>query len=176
MARVMHGIRVWLWLALAGASVDCSRSTQAAPAHSPKERERGSGPGVTSPSAQRDCATLIDTINEVVVEIERVSARRGAREGEHKRDVAELSALYAKLDRRVTSLKLEARELRDFGSEYRELIRKVQKSLTELQRALDRDDFASVEKAQSDFVHVIELENDLVERINAFCETKEQTA
>jgi hypothetical protein len=168
---------------LSASILGCSQTppSKPAPTSAPSAGSAGNAdePGseiiATSPTAKRECVTFVDTINAVLVEIERLTKRRDASD-DGKRDLEQLSALYEKLHQRVTRLELEAKELRAFASEYLRMIRKVQKSLKVVVEALDREDVARAEKAQVDFLEIVALEDDLVDRINAFCEPRGKTA
>ncbi len=173
------GILVSVCLLLSASILGCSQTPPSKPAPASAASAGSDEPGseivLTSPTAKRECVTFVDTINAVLVEIERLTKRRDASD-DGKRDLEQLSALYEKLHQRVTRLELEAKELRAFASEYLAMIRKVQKSLEVVMEALEREDIARAEKAQADFLELVALEDDLVDRINAFCEPREKTA
>ena len=109
------------------------------------------------------------SVNEVLSQIDRHIAAVDGGELTNVNDMHTLASLYETLGHRIAQMHLETPELARDAQSYQSMVKMAAEAATRVANALVVDDLEKALAAQKQFTALVAEEDNVVQRINAFC-------
>lgn len=120
-------------------------------------------------SRSQDCERFVTAVNEVLSKIDQHIAAVDGGELTNVKDMHTLASLYEALGQRITQMRLETPELARDAQSYQAMVNMAADAATRVANALVADDLEKALAAQKQFTTLVAEEDQVVQRINAFC-------
>jgi hypothetical protein len=117
-----------------------------------------------------ECNTFIDKVNASLKEIEKHTAIKGKDDAETIAEMKKLGELYEALAKDVGGMELSVPELGKLGGEYKQMAERASQATRTLAGAIEAKDQEKAQQAQKDFDQIVKQEDELVSKINSFCQ------
>ena len=119
----------------------------------------------------QECNTFIDKVNTSLQEIERASKAKGDDDTAVAADMRKLADLYQQLAADVAALDISTPELKQSAKEYQEMAKRASATARRVAEAIETKDLQKATAAQKEFDAIVKQEDQLVGKINSFCQS-----
>jgi hypothetical protein len=117
----------------------------------------------------KECAQLIDRVNESLREITKESKLDNAETAAIAKEASALADRYDQLAAHLKALNLADSELKAFGERYRTLAEGAARTLRAVAEARTRQDFGTADARRKEYDAQAKAEAPLVEELNRYC-------
>lgn len=117
-----------------------------------------------------ECNTFIDKVNASLKEIEKHTTKKSDDEAQTIAGMQKLGELYSSLAKEVGSLEITNPEFKKHVGEYQQMAEHAAATSRDVAAAVEAKDGEKIDKAQKDFDQIVKQEDELVNKINSFCQ------
>lgn len=120
-------------------------------------------------SKTQDCEGFVTSVNDVLAAIDHhINAVDGG-ELTSVEDMRKLAALYQTLGHRIAQMRINSPELKREATAYQTMVNSAANAALQVADALVAEDLEKALAAQNNFTALVTQEDQVVQRINAFC-------
>jgi methyl-accepting chemotaxis protein len=117
-----------------------------------------------------ECNTFIDKVNASLKEIEKHTTKKSDNEAQTIAGMQKLAELYTELAKEVGGLEITTADLKKQVSEYQTMAERAAATSRDVAAAVQAKDGDKIDKAQKEFDQIVKQEDELVNKINSFCQ------
>lgn len=117
-----------------------------------------------------ECNAFIDKVNTSLKEIEKHTTSKGEDDAQTIAEMKKLGELYEQLSKDVGALEITTADLKKHATDYQQMAQKAAATARDVAAAIETKDGDKAEKAQKDFDQIVKQEDELVNKINSFCQ------
>jgi ABC-type transporter Mla subunit MlaD len=117
-----------------------------------------------------ECNTFIDKVNASLKEIEKHTTKKSDNEAQTIEGMQKLSELYSALAKEVGGLEIKTPDLKQQVVEYQQMAERAASTSRDVASAVQAKDGEKIDKAQKEFDRIVKQEDELVNKINSFCQ------
>ncbi len=117
-----------------------------------------------------ECNTFIDKVNASLKEIEKHTTKKSDNEKQTIEGMKKLGELYEALAKDVGSIEITTADLKKQVTEYQHMAERAATTSRDVAAAVEAKDGAKIDKAQKEFDQIVKQEDELVNKINSYCQ------
>jgi ABC-type transporter Mla subunit MlaD len=117
-----------------------------------------------------ECNTFIDKVNASLKEIEKHTTKKSDDEAQTIAGMQKLGELYTALAKDVGDLEITTKDLEKHVGEYQQMAERAASTARDVATAVQAKDGDKIDKAQKEFDRIVKQEDELVNKINSFCQ------
>ncbi len=118
----------------------------------------------------KECNAFIDKVNTALKEIEQHTNTAGQDDAKAVAEMKKLGELYDQLAKDVGSQEITTTELKAHATEYQSMASKAAATARQVAQAIETQNSDQAESAQKEFDKIVKQEDELVNKINTFCQ------
>ncbi len=118
----------------------------------------------------KECNAFIDKVNSSVSEIERLSASKGEDEQQAIDNMKKIGDLWDALAKDVSAIDITTPDLKKHATEYQGMCTRAATTARQVATALESKNADQGDKAQKEFDRIVKEEDELVNKINGYCQ------
>lgn len=126
--------------------------------------------GCSRAKKAEECSVFVDKVNAALRQIERNTQTEAQDDSAAVAEMRRLADQYDMLAHDVGALKISSRELRAHALEYRRMANSAASAARNVAAAVESKDIQQASEAQNAFDQIVKQEDQLVARINDFCQ------
>ena len=117
-----------------------------------------------------ECNTFIDKVNTSLKEIEKHTSTKAENEAQTISGMKRLGELYDQLAKDVGGIEITTPDLKKQVDDYQAMAQKAASTSREVASAVEAKDGDKIDKAQKEFDQIVKQEDELVNKINSYCQ------
>jgi hypothetical protein len=118
----------------------------------------------------KECNAFIDKVNGSVKEIERLSAAKGDDDAQAIANMKKIGDLWEALAKDVGAIDITTPELKKSATEYQGMCTRAAATARQVATALESKNADQGDTAQKEFDKIVKEEDELVNKINTYCQ------
>jgi methyl-accepting chemotaxis protein len=117
-----------------------------------------------------ECNTFIDKVNASLKEIEKHTSTKAENEAQTISGMKRLGDLYEQLAKDVGAIEIATPELKKHVGDYQAMAQRASTTSRDVASAVEAKDGDRIDKAQKEFDQIVKQEDELVNKINSYCQ------
>jgi methyl-accepting chemotaxis protein len=117
-----------------------------------------------------ECNTFIDKVNTSLKEIEKHTSAKSENEAQTIAGMKKLGELYEQLANEVGAIEVSTADFKRHVTDYQQMAERAAATSRDVATAVEAKDGEKIDKAQKDFDQIVKNEDELVNKINSFCQ------
>jgi hypothetical protein len=117
-----------------------------------------------------ECNTFIDKVNASLKEIEKHTSTKAENDAQTISGMKTLGQLYEQLGKDVGAIEITTAEFKKHVTDYQQMAARAASTSRDVAAAVEAKDGEKIDKAQKDFDQIVKDEDELVNKINSFCQ------
>ena len=117
-----------------------------------------------------ECNAFIDKVNTSLKEIEKHTGTKAENEAQTIAGMKKLGELYEQLAKDVGGIEITTADFKKHVTEYQQMAERAASTSRDVASAVEAKDGEKIDKAQKEFDQIVKSEDELVNKINSFCQ------